>query len=83
MKYYSIFYIFRPIWKKFGAGDMHENLWSDYEFRENRHEKIHTLRRVVNKLTATLSTFIVPLWMKIGILSLHVMLLNSCVPKRR
>jgi hypothetical protein len=55
MKFGHIFYIFYPIWIKFGAQDVHRYLMVDYEFCENQHSDSHTFHSGINKFTSVLS----------------------------
>jgi len=49
---------FRFILIKFGIGDVHRNLLSDSEFRENRWSESHTLLEGIHEFLSVLSTFL-------------------------
>jgi len=53
-----MFNIFRIILIKFGTGDVHRNLLSDSEFRENWWSESHTLLEGVHEFLSVLSTFL-------------------------
>jgi hypothetical protein len=65
---------FCPVRMKFGARDVHKKLLNGWEFRENRHSESHTILSGKNE---QIHTFIYrPIWVKIGIRHLQIMLLN-------
>jgi hypothetical protein len=61
-----IFYFFRPIWIKFGTVDLHKNLWSNCEFRENWRSARYALFRAINEFLILTSHINFPIWVQFG-----------------
>jgi len=53
-----MFSTFRFILIKFGIGDVHRNLLSDSELRENQWSESHTLLEGIYEFLSVLSTFL-------------------------
>jgi hypothetical protein len=53
-----IFYVFCPVWIKFGTADVRKTLFSGYEFSDNWRNQNHTLVLGINEFIPTLSIFI-------------------------
>jgi hypothetical protein len=50
MNVYPNFHISWPTWVKFGIEDLHEMLFENCEFRQNRYTESHTLRKGVHEI---------------------------------
>lgn len=61
-----IFYFFRPIWIKFRTVDLHKNLCSNCEFRENWRSESYALLRALNKFLSLTFHFHFPIWVQFG-----------------
>ena len=48
-----VYHIFRPLWTEFNAGDVHNNLLSDFEFRDYRRGEDNNLLMGIIKITFT------------------------------
>jgi hypothetical protein len=57
-----ISYTFHPVWKTFGTGDAHKNLFSVSECREDRHSVNDTLLKGLNKFLPALSALFGRFW---------------------
>jgi hypothetical protein len=70
-----MFYIFHKTWIKFGTENVHINLLSKSEFRENIHSDSYALFKGLNEFLSVLSTFL----SNLGEIWSEHMLSNMCL----
>lgn len=75
MKLYQILYISPPIWIKSGIGDIHKNMYNDYEFKT--FVEVKAVWKGLNEFIAVFPQIYCPIWVKFGTRDLHIMLLNT------